>query len=261
MLSKVFEKVRVKWDELRLKVHRDKSPFIHEKLGTDYGGWYVPIELFDVASVCYCVGAGEDISFDLQLIDRFGCDVYTFDPTPRANRHFELLRDSGICNKKAVGNGGALEDYRCNTAVLSRLHFFPYGIWNESKRMRFYAPKDPSHVSHSLVNLQRTDEYFEADCRTLMEIMAQLNHTEITLLKLDVEGAEYKILDSMLADDVFPRILCVEFDEGRNPQDSAYFERINRTFRILKNAGYLATFFDTWNVTFVHARSISHKLG
>jgi FkbM family methyltransferase len=204
-----------------------------------------------MTSVCYCVGAGEDISFDLQLINRFGCSVYTFDPTPKANRHFELLRNNTFLNKTTFINGVGSEDYQCDASTLSRLHFFPYGLWSETKTMRFYAPKDPSHVSHSLVNLQRTQEYFEADCRTVKQVMSDLNHSRITLLKLDVEGAEYKIIDSMLADAIFPIILCVEFDEGRNPQDSAYLDRVNSTIKKLKEAGYLATFFDTWNVTFV----------
>ena len=39
-----------------------------EKIGTDYGGWYIPTSLLDSDSICYCVGCGEDISFDLGLI-------------------------------------------------------------------------------------------------------------------------------------------------------------------------------------------------
>ena len=39
-----------------------------EKLGTDYGGWYVPTNLnLDEKSIVYSGGVGEDISFDLLL--------------------------------------------------------------------------------------------------------------------------------------------------------------------------------------------------
>src|SRR6185437_6361477 len=49
-------------------------------LGTSYGGWTVPVELIEPSWVCYCVGAGGDISFDLELIRRYGVEVRTFDP-------------------------------------------------------------------------------------------------------------------------------------------------------------------------------------
>ena len=83
--------------------------------------------------------------------------------------------------------------------------------------MRFYAPKDPAHVSHSLVNLQGTQDYFDAECRAIKDLMLELKHSQISLLKLDVEGAEYKIIDSLLFDGILPSILCIEFDEGHTP--------------------------------------------
>ena len=55
-----------------------------ERIGSDYGGCLVPRDFLTANSVCYCVGVGEDITFDLGLIDRFGCEVYAFDPTPRS---------------------------------------------------------------------------------------------------------------------------------------------------------------------------------
>ena len=39
-------------------------------------------------SLCYCAGAGEDISFECALVERYGCRVRIIDPTPRATQHF-----------------------------------------------------------------------------------------------------------------------------------------------------------------------------
>ena len=67
-----------------------KSPFYRrsglllEKLGSDYRGWVVPTDIIHPGMVCYRGGVGEDISFDLALINRFGCTVHVFDPTPRS---------------------------------------------------------------------------------------------------------------------------------------------------------------------------------
>src|SRR5437867_11219048 len=65
----------------------------HIKVGSDLGGWYIPTHLLNSNAVCYCVGAGEDISFDLELVGRYGCSVFTFDPTPRALKHLNSLRE------------------------------------------------------------------------------------------------------------------------------------------------------------------------
>ena len=123
--------------------------------------------------------------------------------------------------------------------------------------MRFYSPENPAHVSHSIVNLQRTESYFEADCRTIKTLMQTFGHTDVSLLKLDVEGAEYEILTSLLDSNIHPAILCVEFDEGYRPMDDEYLTRILRQVRRMKAQGYLVTYIDGWNVTLIHRRILT----
>lgn len=53
------------------------------ELGTPYGGWKVPDGVLGPESVCYCVGTGEDVSFDIALIERYGCTVRAIDPVER----------------------------------------------------------------------------------------------------------------------------------------------------------------------------------
>jgi len=79
--------------------------------------------------------------------------------------------------------------------------------------MRFYAPENSAEVSHSIANLQRTTDWFEADCITVSDLMSNLGHAKLDLLKMDIEGAEYEVLDDMTRSKVAPRILCVEFDQ------------------------------------------------
>ena len=59
------------------------------KLGTNYGGWYIPNELeLDENSIIYSAGAGEDISFDLKLQMLTDCHLIMIDPTERAKIHY-----------------------------------------------------------------------------------------------------------------------------------------------------------------------------
>ena len=44
-----------------------------KKLGTSYGGWIVPTDMINKDAICYCAGAGEDISFDCILAEQYDC--------------------------------------------------------------------------------------------------------------------------------------------------------------------------------------------
>lgn len=187
-----------------------------KRLGSKYGGWIVPEEVLRPGAVCYCAGAGEDITFDLALVSKYGCEVHTFDPTPRAIAHVQKVA------------GGIRE-----------LHFHPVGLWDKDEVLKFYAPTDPAHVSHSVVNLQNTATYFEAPCRSLTNLMREFGHERIDLLKLDIEGAEQRVIASMLESDVDVRVLCVEFDEAVTGLTAESRKRILATVASLTERGYV----------------------
>lgn len=152
------------------------------RLGSDYGGWVVPSGLLDASSVVYSGGVGEDVSFDLAVIARSGCEVWAFDPTPRA----------------VVYAQGVEEE---------RFHFLPVGLWSSDGARRFYAPDDPRHVSHSTLRSRSDSAFFDAECKSLETLMGELGHERIALLKLDIEGAEYEVLEAM---GIRPSCICVE---------------------------------------------------
>ena len=70
-----------------------------ERMGGEYGGYVMcPLGLTD-RSVVYSLGVGEDIAFDLELIDRLSATVHAFDrtPRPRSGSHSKLCR-TGSCS-------------------------------------------------------------------------------------------------------------------------------------------------------------------
>lgn len=253
----LYQKVERRVAQGALNRLRDPLCFSHQKIGTGYGGWYVPTGLLSSQSLCYGVGAGEDISFEIDLINRYSCEVHCFDPTPRAQRHVEQLHRNTVNGIPTSINDAVNVHYTINPGCLAQLHFHAFGLWSQDRTMRFYAPENPAHVSHSIVNLQRTTNYFEADCRTLKTVMQTLEHSDLSLLKLDVEGAEYEILASILDSDIRPAVLCAEFDEGYHPLDREYLPRILNMVSRVKTCGYRLTHVDGWNVTFVHYRAIA----
>lgn len=190
------------------------------RLGSAYGGWWIPASAAQPGAVAYCAGAGEDITFDLALHAR-GCRVTAFDPTPRAIAYVATHSPNS-----------------------DTFRFVPTGWWDEAGSLKFYAPKDPEHVSHSAVNLQRTESFFEAAVKPIRQHMSELNDDHVDIVKMDIEGAEYRVINSILANGPPAPVLCIEFDQ---PQP------IWRTFtavRKLQHAGYALVKIDHLNYTF-----------
>jgi len=200
-------------------------------LGTDYGGWFVPKNLITQKSICYCFGAGEDISFDLELIKKFGCHVYTFDPTPRARQHIEILSQALKKGIPYYPNGASNNGYIYSKNILKYLHFYPLALWDNNTTLDFWAPKNQAHISHSIVNLQNTTQSIKVPGKKLSRIMADLKHTYLDLLKIDIEGAEYRVLTNIIKENI--PIKCVNVEFHLAPQFFLDFNSI--TLALAKN--------------------------
>jgi len=191
-----------------------------EELGSYQHSWWVPIDRIRSDWICYLAGVGEDITFDLSMIERTGCEVFAFDPTPRAITHVErTARDQ------------------------PKFHFLPYGLWSEEAKLKFYAPRNPKHVSHSAVNLQGSEDFFIGKVKTIAAAMTELGHDRIDLLKLDIEGAEYAVLRTMAEQGIEPRVICAEFDPPKLLGDALEAIRwLLRRYRLVHVDGKNGTF-------------------
>jgi len=189
------------------------------RLGTRYGGWAVPLDVFHRDAVCYSAGVGMDISFDLELIRRFQCVVHAFDPTP-ASIEFIATESPPL-------------DYK----------FHPYAVCGSDGTRRFHLTGH-SDRSYSLRTRPHGDS-FVARCRSIGSIMNDLGHDRLDLLKLDIEGAEYEVIDSIIADGIQIRVLCVEFH--RTP----WIHSMVRAVRQLRRTGLIPVHVAYFDTTFV----------
>jgi FkbM family methyltransferase len=193
-----------------------------------YGGYVLPGSLLGPDSVCYLAGTGEDISFDLGVVARFGCTVYAMDPVPRAAEH--------------VAAAAAHEP---------RVIFKPVALWSSDKVLTLHAPREPGYVSQSAVNLYDTPSDFTVPARSINSLMHELGHDHIDLLKLSVEGSEYEILDHVISDRVDARIICVEYAQP------APVPRAIESVKALEQAGYVLVAASVrvwnWKLTFVRS--------
>jgi FkbM family methyltransferase len=250
VLTKLATRVRRPWRVRQLQSLLDVDDMGLVKLGSPHGGWIVPTSAVHSGGTAVCVGAGEDITFDVELNKR-GFNVFTVDPTPRAKEHVvHVLEAAKVGNSMAIDNSES-EFYDLQGFDKHRFTFADVGVWNQNTAMRFFAPKNQNDVSHSIVNLQSTAAWFEAKCVTLRTFCDFHKIGQIDILKLDIEGSEYAVLRNIMKKGPWPKVLCVEFDEIRNPIDSSLMDRIQSTLDLLGESGYRFRHIENSNALFV----------
>ena len=144
----------------------------------------------DRNSVIYSVGVGRHISFDLALIESFGATVHAFDPTPVS---IEWVRGQKLPEQFV---------------------FHDYGVAAYDGPFQFYPPRRAASAHFTSVpKTKRTDDTLciEAPVFMLGTIMKKLGHDHLDLLKLDIEGGEYEVIDNLLKESIRVRQLIVEF--------------------------------------------------
>jgi FkbM family methyltransferase len=154
-------------------------------LGNDNASWCVLPGMLTPESIVYSVGVGTDVSFDLELIRRFGVVVHGFDPTPRSIKWVRIQN------------------------LPERFIMHEWGVAGRDGMLGFCPPACEDHVSYSAV--REGSETVQLPVFRLASIMSALGHRNIDVLKLDIEGSEYEVIDDLLANNILPRQLLVEF--------------------------------------------------
>ncbi|GAB2575352.1 FkbM family methyltransferase [Spirosoma areae] len=113
------------------------------------------------------------------------------------------------------------------------------GVWTEKTRLKFYEPTRENYPSHSVILFKESGKYIEAPVDRLANLMDMLGHTAIDLVKIEIEGAEYAVIDTILDDKLDVKLILVEFDEVHNATDKLFHYRIKKTCDKLRKAGYV----------------------
>lgn len=162
----------------------------HEVAESD--GWkYIPGAL-NADSVVYSLGVGDSIDLDLHLIDRFGLTVHAFDPTP-----YSL-------------------EWLASQQLPENFCFHPWAVAGQDGSLRLFRRVNHRHKKSVAMwtaegNAGDDSDFIDAPAYTLKTILQKLGHRQIDLLKIDVEGAEYGILEGLAELPRLPAQLLVEF--------------------------------------------------
>lgn len=164
------------------------------RIGDQRSGWWIYPDELTAESVVYSFGVGRNISFDQDLSDYSGATVHLFDPTPRT---IEWIKSQDLG---------------------PRLAFHDYGIADFDGVLSFFAPKRESSAHFAPVQRyankqteQLEDQNIQAPVKRLSSIMESLGHQQIDLLKIDIEGGEYDVLQDIRAAGIPIKQLAIEF--------------------------------------------------
>ena len=179
----------------------------------------------DARSIVYCGGVGRDITFEHALVKNFGCNVVLFDPSPTGLETM-ALPENRIPQFKhhAVALAG-----RCGT-------------------LKFARPRDEREGSFYMQT--EGPAALEVPCVDLATLMKMNGHDHVDLLKIDIEGAEWEVLDDLARRRLPVRQVLVEFHNsflpsvaGRNRTARAILKMRMAGYRLLTKAGGDHAFF------------------
>ncbi len=185
------------------------------RMGSVYGGWWILPSLLSRESIVYSVGVGDDVTFDLAMIDRFGMDVHAFDPTPRCVEWVE------------------------RQALPPQFRFHPLGLADFDGTARFSMPSDdPTWNAYEMDgDPAKSKGFVECEVRRLGTLMRDLGHDRIDMLKMDIEGAEYAAIKDLVAGSARPPQLLIEFHYWYEPKERV--RQMNEAIESILGAGYV----------------------
>jgi len=143
-------------------------------------------------SIVISAGAGRDISFELELVDRFGCRILLLDPS-----------ETGI------------ETMRKNENQRPEIEFIPMALSSNDEPVYLSPPLNFEEGSWRLC--AKEDATVTVPAISLATLLKNNGLSEIDLLKMDIEGSEYPVVDSIVAANIPVRQICVEYHNAVLP--------------------------------------------
>jgi FkbM family methyltransferase len=195
-----------------------------KKIGSKYGGWWIATDdLSDKFLTVFSFGLGEDISFDIKMLKKYNCKVYGFDPTPKSIKYIESknLNDNFMLYK--------------------------YALSDKNGTLIFNLPENKKHVSGSLENIPSGSQV-EVTCKNLKTICKEIGVNEIDILKMDIEGSEYKVIEKMMDQKIFPKQILIEYHHFFDSFDN---NTTRNNIKLLLNNGYDLFHIDGYNYSFL----------
>ena len=179
------------------------------------GGWTFSPTGLDCSSVVLSLGVANDIRFDKDIIELFACNVHAFDPTPR------------------------WVDWIKTQQTPEQFHFHPIAVGGKDGTISLYPRMPKGKKSSTMLTLldEGAGDGLAVDVmvKRISTIMSELGIQHIDILKMDIEAAEYDVIDDLLDSGIHVYQLLVEFHHRFK---SVPLEKSRSAVSKLQQAGY-----------------------
>ncbi len=193
LINQIFSELIMWWGRLRGR-----------KLGISFASPnYIYKDVFDKDSMVIDVGCGFDADFSVYMIGRYGLKAVGVDPT---KRHAKSL---ATVAKKYLG----------------RFKHLAVAVSAEDGFLEFNESEDNVSGSllsnHTNIKNDRIKKY-KVESMSLKSLPARLGLNKVEFIKLDLEGAEYGLIDKLKSEDVTAyQQIFVEFHDHCVPSYTA----------------------------------------
>jgi FkbM family methyltransferase len=181
------------------------------RLGDPGGRWSIAADGLGPSTVVWALGVGTDVSFERDVIARYGVTVHAFDPTPLSI------------------------EWAARQRLPDRFHFHHYGVADFDGVARFAPPRKRKFASFSMVRGGGVGSAVESPVHRLATLREMLRLPAPDVLKMDIEGAEYAVLADLLAGDIRPAQILVEFHHRWREVGA---RRTRQALQLLARSGY-----------------------
>ena len=239
------------------KVVENNLPLI--SLGSKYGRkTFCEVFPIDKKMQVISAGVGEDISFDIEFLNKFNAVIILVDPTPVAIQHFEMIQERiGLdsIDQYSPTSRQSVDSYNLTRATQDNLMMVPQALWKDQSLLHFYLPPDDSRDSSGSINsihnfYRASEKRITVQTTTVLKICKDYNFNGIDILKLDIEGSALEVLISMFLDRIYPKQILLEIDEIHFPSFRSKY-RAFKLFKILKKNRYMIVNQDSCDFTFI----------
>ncbi len=178
----------------------------------------IDLESLNEESVVLDVGSNFGIVVD--ELQPCGCKIYSFEPHPI---FFSMLKERYADNENVVLSDSA--------------------VWNKTEKKKFYFKRSFERLNGGATLMSKKtnilDESLnkEVQCIDVLEVVESIN-SDIDVLKMDVEGAEYEILERLLSSDAIKKIKSIYFeDHSRKFVDREWHTKKEEVLQSYKSRG------------------------
>lgn len=192
--------------------------------------WYFAEDTLHAGDIVYSLGLATNIEFDLNLIRDFGVEVHGFDPTPESVEWID------------------------KQMLPPQFHHHPMAIANHDGEVIFELPEQAGHCARAVGHRSRPSPSMRSvtvPCRRIPSLMRDLGHERIALLKMDIEGSEYDVIEDILSNRLGIDQILVEFHH-RFP--GIGMQKTLDSVAALRRAGYQLFHISPWGEEFAFLR-------